>query len=201
MGPRYFELQPVHQEPVLQGVPCLLPRQQKVLNLLPVRHHKTQGQVALKKEGKIKGQATLGNCLSSARNGKDDSTISTFSKLSHSLTALEEHLPLIQSMKIVQEVREQLVLEPFASKFKNVLSNNPGFKMLEQYTAALVGKDVDMEGTDPSVPILFSNAPITSVDCERFFSKLKIVLADQRTRLTEAHLRDILLPQWNKDLL
>ena len=73
--------------------------------------------------------------------------------------------------------------------------------MLEQYTAALVGKDVDMEGTDPSVPILFSNAPITSVDCERFFSKLKIVLADQRTRLTEAHLRDILLPKWNKDLL
>ena len=116
MGPRYFELQPVHQEPVLQGVPCLLPRQQKVLNLLPVRHHKTQGQNALKKEGKIKGQATLGNCLSSARNGKDDSTISTFSKLSHSLTALEEHLPLIQSMKIVQEVREQLVLEPFASQ-------------------------------------------------------------------------------------
>ena len=87
-------------------------------------------------------------------------------------------------MKIVQEVREQLVLEPFASKFKNVLSNNPGFKMLEQYAAALKGKDVDLEGTDPSVPILFSNAPITSVDCERTFSKLKIVLAYQRTRLT-----------------
>ena len=104
-------------------------------------------------------------------------------------------------MKIVQEVREQLVLEPFASKFKKVLSNNPSFKMLEQYAVALKGKDVDLEGTDPSVPILFSNAPITSVDCERFFSKLKIALADQRTRLTEAHLRDILLPQWNKDLL
>ena len=73
--------------------------------------------------------------------------------------------------------------------------------MLEQYASVLKGKDVDLEGTDPSVPILFSNAPITSGDCERFISKLKIVLADQRTRLTEAHLRDILLPQWNKDLL
>ena len=73
--------------------------------------------------------------------------------------------------------------------------------MLEQYASVLKGKDVDLEGTDPSVPILFSNAPITSVDCERTFSKLKIVLADQRTRLTEAHVRDILLLQWNKDLL
>ena len=104
-------------------------------------------------------------------------------------------------MKIVQEVREQLPLEPFATKFRKVLSNNPGSKMLEKYATALLGKDVDMEGTDPYVPILFLNAPITCVYGERFLSKLKILLADQRTRLTEAHVRDILLPQWNKDLL
>ena len=182
-------------------MPCLLPRQQKVLHLLPLRHEKTQGQGCPEEGGQDQGAGHSGNCLSSASNSEDDSTISTFSKLSHSLTALEEHLPLIQSMKIVQEVREQLPLEPFASKFRKVLSNNPGSKMLEKYATALLGKDVDMEGTDPYVPILFLNAPITCVYGERFLSKLKIVLADQRTRLTEAHVRDILLPQWNKDLL
>ena len=89
-------------------------------------------------------------------------------------------------MKIVQKIREELILEPFASKLEDVLNKNPGFKLMELYSDVLSGKETDLGITDPSVPILFSNAPITSVDCKRSFSKLKIVLSDLRTRLTDA---------------
>ncbi|QQP51968.1 Uncharacterized protein FKW44_013468, partial [Caligus rogercresseyi] len=52
---------------------------------------------------------------------------------------------------------------------------------------------------DPKLPFLFSCTLITSVDCERIFSKLKSLLSDQRTILTERHVKDMLILQWNND--
>ncbi|QQP37880.1 Uncharacterized protein FKW44_018297, partial [Caligus rogercresseyi] len=54
---------------------------------------------------------------------------------------------------------------------------------------------------DPKLPFLFSCAPITSVDCERVFSKLKSLLSDQRTSLTEKHVKDMLILQWSNDYM
>jgi len=48
---------------------------------------------------------------------------------------------------------------------------------------------------------MFSHAPVTSVNSERTFSKLKKVLTNNRTRLTEKHIRDVLLVQWNRILI
>ncbi|QQP54888.1 Hypothetical protein FKW44_007873, partial [Caligus rogercresseyi] len=42
---------------------------------------------------------------------------------------------------------------------------------------------------DPKLLFLFSCTPITSVDCEKVFSKLKSHLSDQRTSLTERHVK------------
>jgi hypothetical protein len=42
---------------------------------------------------------------------------------------------------------------------------------------------------------------MTSVDCERAFSIFKDLLTNKRNRLTEDHLRDQMIIQWNKGLL
>jgi len=54
----------------------------------------------------------------------------------------------------------------------------------------------------PMIPFfLFTHVPITSVNCERVFSKLKTVLTYNRTRMTEKHIWDVLLVQWNGILI
>lgn len=47
----------------------------------------------------------------------------------------------------------------------------------------------------------FSCAPITSVDCERAFSRFNDILFNKRTNLTEKHLRDQMIVQWNRNLI
>lgn len=54
---------------------------------------------------------------------------------------------------------------------------------------------------DPAIITNFSCAPITSVDCERCFSSLKDLLSNKRLRLTENHVKDQMMLQWNKELL
>ena len=131
-------------------------------------------------------------------------TIKTnFKGLVAAIAALEERLPLRESIGIVEKVQAELVFEPFKSKLSSVLDNNPDFRKLQHIAHIIDGTATDdmPDGMRPDIPDIFSQVPITSVDCERTFSKLKAVLTDHRTSLTESHVRDMLLIQWNSPLL
>jgi len=130
---------------------------------------------------------------------------SNFQILATSITALEERLPLVESIKIVEKVEESLKVEPFSGKLKDVLKRNPDFKQLCNIARILKGEPVEKEEraklpTSPGVLANFASAPITSVDVERFFSSLKGLLSFNRLRLTEGHVKDQMLLQWNRDV-
>ncbi|QQP53102.1 Uncharacterized protein FKW44_005454 [Caligus rogercresseyi] len=69
-----------------------------------------------------------------------------FTQLVRVISSLQERLPLTESIGILERVQMQLNVEPFTLELKD----------------------------DPKLPFLFSCAPITSVDCERVFSKLSL---------------------------
>lgn len=128
-----------------------------------------------------------------------------FQLLANSITALEERLPLQQSINIVEEVRTSLTLEPFAEKLDDVLKRNPGYAKMTNINKILSGREVAAEEraelpSGPATIASFSCAPITSVDVERFFSALKDLLSSKRLSMSEDHVRDQMLLQWNKDL-
>lgn len=129
-----------------------------------------------------------------------------FQILAKSITSLEERLPLAASMKILKQVEDNLNIEPFAGKLYEVLMKNPDFQVLMNISKVLSGESVpkteqEKLPTDPAVLSNFSCAPITSVDVERCFSSLKDLLSFKRLRLTESHVRDQIMLQWNKDVL
>ncbi|QQP38241.1 Uncharacterized protein FKW44_018760, partial [Caligus rogercresseyi] len=86
-----------------------------------------------------------------------------FNQLVHAILSLQERLSLAESIGILEMVQMQLTVEFFASKLNSTL-----------------------ELKDDQLALLFSCTPITSVDCKKVFSKLKSLLSDQRTSLTEA---------------
>ncbi|QQP58015.1 Uncharacterized protein FKW44_003195 [Caligus rogercresseyi] len=49
---------------------------------------------------------------------------------------------------------------------------------MENIIGILNGSSTELHGLAPNDPYLFKCAPITTVDCERAFSKLKKTLAD-----------------------
>jgi len=129
-----------------------------------------------------------------------------FQTLANSIKALEECFPLVQSVNIVRQVEESLHLDPFSKKFAEVLKKNPGFADLLNIAKILSGEPVEKEDRsklpqDPAVLANFACAPITSVDVERFFSSLKDLLSSKRLSLTETHVRDQMMIQWNRNIV
>jgi len=53
---------------------------------------------------------------------------------------------------------------------------------------------------NPGMLANFASAPVVSVDVERFFSSLKGLLSFNRLNLTESHVKDQMLLQWNRDV-
>jgi len=117
-----------------------------------------------------------------------------FTGLVAAITALEGRLPLKESIAIVEKVQVELTLEPFAAKLSSILKKNPDFAKLRNMAHIINGDSTaELGAANINEPFLFTRAPITSVDCERTISKLKTVLTDNRTRLMEKHIRDVLL--------
>lgn len=110
-------------------------------------------------------------------------------------------MPLVESMEILEGIQTKLTMEPFKTKLSNVLQKNPDLQAMGNIYNILKCNSIELDGMSPELPYLFKCAPITSVDCERTFSNFRYVLADNRTNLTVPHLCDILLIQWNKELL
>lgn len=124
-----------------------------------------------------------------------------FKVLRESITLLEERLPLREALSIIQKVKNSLTIPKFAGKMDEILKKNPGFEKLSQIGSVLSGEKVQGLKEDPNIIASFSCAPMTSVDCERAFSTFKELLSIKRNRLTEDHLKDQMLIQWNQALL
>ena len=126
---------------------------------------------------------------------------SNFSILTDTIKDLQARQPLVKAMETVEQLQNELTLEPYAGKLKNLLTKNPGFKELNMTSKVLRGSVEDFEGDKPGEVCLFANAPITSVNCERTFSTLKDILTSKRNRLSVNHLKDIIILQWNNQEL
>lgn len=110
-------------------------------------------------------------------------------------------MSLVEAMKIVEKVQRELILEPFATKLKEQLEKKPGFKIMQEISKVLGGSTEAFTGSNPNLPAIFINAPIVMVDCERSFSIMKTVNASNRLSMTEKHVRDTMIVQWNESLL
>ncbi|QQP51977.1 Uncharacterized protein FKW44_003958, partial [Caligus rogercresseyi] len=115
-----------------------------------------------------------------------------FTQLLRAISSLQERLPLTEDIGILEMVQTQLTVEPFASKLNSVLEKNPDFEKIKFYSKILKTETLELK-YDPKLQFLFSCTPITSVDCEKVFSILKSLLSDQRTSLTERHVKDMLI--------
>ena len=120
-----------------------------------------------------------------------------FSQLVHTITALEERLPLVRAMELVENLKDKLTLEPFAAKLHQVLDKNPGFNKMQQITKVLRGSEEAFEGSDANATAMMGNAPLVTCDVERTFSTLKDINSHKRASLTEDHIKDIMIIQWN----
>eukprot|EP00095_Tigriopus_kingsejongensis_P003343 snap_masked-scaffold870_size86522-processed-gene-0.6 protein:Tk03343 transcript:snap_masked-scaffold870_size86522-processed-gene-0.6-mRNA-1 annotation:"PREDICTED: uncharacterized protein LOC100897181" len=90
-----------------------------------------------------------------------------FQVVVHTITSLEERLPLVQSMQLVEKLVEKLKLEPFATKLADVLSKHPGYAKAQNISKLLRGSQEDHEGLDdPNSSANMGNSPIVSCDVE-----------------------------------
>ena len=101
----------------------------------------------------------------------------------------------------VEDLKETLTLEPFATKLKEVLMKNPGFDKIHKISKVLRGSEDDFEGEDPNLIAIKANAPVVTCDVERTFSLLKDVNSAKRWNLTEEHIKEIRMIQWNHKML
>lgn len=124
-----------------------------------------------------------------------------FKVLRGSITFLGERLPVREVLSIIQNVKNSLTIPKFAAKMDKILKKNPGFEKLSQIGSVLNGEKVQGLKEDPYIIASFSCAPMTSVDCERAFSTCKDLLSSKRNCLTEGHLKDQMLIQWNRALI
>jgi hypothetical protein len=104
-------------------------------------------------------------------------------------------LPLTESLKIVQNVKQSLesaagnVAEAAFEKLQGTLAKNPGYEKILQIYNLLNGSSLDSD-IDFTV---FKYCAITSCDVERSFSVLKNVLTKRRTNFTVENLENYLV--------
>ena len=120
-----------------------------------------------------------------------------FPKLVQTINALQERIPLVKSVELVEKLQETLVLEPFKEKFAAVLKKNSGFSKMQKIAKVLSGSEEDFEGMDPNATANMANAPIVTCEVERTFSALKDLNTPKRACLTEEHIKDVLIIQCN----
>jgi len=109
--------------------------------------------------------------------------------------------PLFCNFDLKQTIFLKLVpLEPFKWKFSAILEKNPDLKAMKN-GSVLKGEATEMNGMALSLLYKFWNTLITSVDCKRTFSKVEECSCRTTGQVSQIHICDILLMQWNKQLL
>lgn len=128
-----------------------------------------------------------------------------FGQLGHAITSLEKReLAMGAALDIVSKIQTSMadveggIGEKAKLKLHSVLQKNPGFQHIKSISQALRGEVPDEPlQLAPDLCACFKNAPITSVEVERSFSSYKVILADNRRRMTTQHLQQLLISHCN----
>ena len=76
------------------------------------------------------------------------------------------------------------------NKCQRVESNNPGLETIKKIMEIIIGEhEVHLEDNIARNAQFYQYAPVTSVEVERSFSKLKLILSDKRLNLTTANMK------------
>ena len=75
---------------------------------------------------------------------------------------------------------------------------NHGLRTIKTIRDVLKGNDAELSGMRPSEISSFKYAPVTSVEVERSFSKLKLLLSDRRHSLKMDNIRSMLVIACNE---
>lgn len=130
-----------------------------------------------------------------------------YSWLPDSITKLESRgLSLNEAVKEMNEVERQVSLVPgpygnqIREKVQFVLTKNAGFRKLKQVNNFINGEDAELPTEVPTAKAQFYKyCPVTSVDVERTFSALKMLLNDKRQSLTTQNLEKHIVIYCNKN--
>jgi hypothetical protein len=124
--------------------------------------------------------------------------------LSTTITKLEErNLPLTSALEIFQAEVERIESIPgqkglrICSKLNSVVQRNNELETLKKIARVLAGEtDVDVRRS-PAILANYKYAPVTSVDVERSFYKLKNILSDNRQSFAFDSLRKFVVVNCN----
>ena len=83
-------------------------------------------------------------------------------------------------------------------KSEKVSENNPGLKIIKNIKDLLLGEEVNMDRKFSQHAMYFKYAPLTSVEVERSFSKLNMLISDQRQSLKTENVRKFLIISCNR---
>ena len=84
------------------------------------------------------------------------------------------------------------------AKGDRVVRNNPGYDNIVKIRDIIVGKEeVEVEKNIAQRAVYFKYAPVTSVEVERTFSKMKMILSDRRLSLTTENINKMLIISCN----
>ena len=128
-----------------------------------------------------------------------------FSSLSSSITQLEEHnSELVNALEIYQSALRKIgvsygeIGKKIIKKSEKVSENNSGLKIIKNIKDLLVGEEVNMDRKFAQHAMYFKYAPLTSVEVERSFSKLNMLISDQRQSLKTENVRKLLIISCNR---
>ena len=123
-----------------------------------------------------------------------------FSSLADSIKKLEErNLELVNALEIFHLALRNIsvsygdVGKRINAKAQQVVANNPGLKTIENIRGIIVGQEVNMERNFAQNAVYFKYGPLTSVEVERSFSKLTMLLSDERLSLKTENVRKLLI--------
>ena len=128
-----------------------------------------------------------------------------FSTLPDSIKKLEErNLKVVDALRVFEDALQSMSVAygsvgiAVRNKCEYIVLNNPGLKAVKKIRDVTVGdKEVEIGENIVRNSHLYKYAPVTSVEVERSFSKLKNVLSDKRLNLTASNIKKILVISCN----
>ena len=120
------------------------------------------------------------------------------SSLSDSIKKLEErNLELVKALEIFHLALKKTSLaygdidKKISKKCDQIVAKNPGVKIIEKIRGIIVGgEEVQVETNIAQHAMYFKYATLTSVEVERSFSKLKMILSDQQLSIKTENVKN-----------
>lgn len=115
----------------------------------------------------------------------------------------ERNMELVNALQIFQSALRKISVaygdigRKVQKKCDHIVANNPDLKTVENIRDIIVGEEVDMERTFAQHAMYFKFAPVTSVEVERSFSKLNMLLTEHRLSIKTENVKNFLLISCN----